>query len=782
MAQPQWTTPAGNLGTIAEGIFFQTPVTAVDPDGSTVQYELIAGSLPEGIQVKVDGTVEGTPTPFSQVQGVPAEVGENVTSKFTIRASVIENSSIRINDRTFELTVTGQDIPTFVTPAGSLGTFIDGALIDVTLEFSDNDPGDNVTVSLETGELPPGVTIDNRGHIYGHISLDQLPNTALAGYDLNTFDEYPFSFSTRTISKNYQFTAMVSDGKDKNIRTFSFYILSQDSLTADTIEFTADNNDITADSLNTRIPYISNYPTNGNIGTFRHDNYFAYQFKTVDLDGDPVSYEIQAGDSTEIPPNLTLDQDTGWLTGYFPDQGATELDYEFSIIVSKKNNPVVASDPYNYTITVIGDIESGVTWITGTQIEDTDVYDLGFIENGELSLLKVEATTESSRNLIYRLKQGANNRLPQGLSLLSSGEISGYTSFNTFCLDSGTTTFDNERSTRLDVDETTFDKDYYFTVEVFSSDGLISVFRNFKVTVARTYNSPYESLYIEAMPPEEDKDLINSLLLNQDIFTPESLYRANDPFFGVARNLKYIHAYSLDTATLEEYVIALQTNHYRKRLIVNGIETAQALDENDNVIYEVVYAKVVDMLVTTDGISPPASVRTAFPITVDGETTSTVYPNSLDSMRTKVINTVGQTNNILPKWMTSKQENGRVLGFTPSWVIAYTNPGEGARIAYNVKNLFGEILNRVDFDVDRYILDRSLTKNWIPNEDSTDGGSWIAGEQTTFNYDQLLNPTISGNSTTFDDESLRFISPVDNYEVTDNYNKYIVFPKTNILG
>ena len=74
------------------------------------------------------------------------------------------------------------------------------------------------------------------------------------------------------------------------------------------------------------------------IGTYRHDNFFAYQIQANDLDGDPIEFEIVAGDSTEIPPNLTFDRTTGWLKGYFPDQGATETTYEFSITVYKKDN------------------------------------------------------------------------------------------------------------------------------------------------------------------------------------------------------------------------------------------------------------------------------------------------------------------------------------------------------------------------------------------------------------------------------------------------------------
>ena len=795
MAQPQWITDAGSLGTIAEGLFFNTPVIATEADGGTVKYILVAGELPEGIQIRLNGTIEGVPVPYARVQGVPAEVGEEVTSKFAIRAYVEENGTTRINDRTFSLTVTGQDIPEFTTPAGSLGTFYDGDVIDIDIEFTDRDPDDTVTVSFESGDLPPGLSVSSTGTISGYIEpVAPLPDTAIAGFDRDNsaYDEFPFDFSSRSISKTYEFAIKITDGKDINIRTFSMFVVSRDSLTADTTDFTADTDLITADVLSQRTPFISNYPAAtsttpaGFIGTFRHDNFFAYQIKALDLDGDQVEFEIETGDSTDVPDNLIFDRSTGWLRGYFPDQGATEVDYSFRISVYKKDNPTIVSELYTYSMTIIGDISSGVTWLNGDLVEGTtDIYSLGTLDSGAISELAILATTPSDRLLQLRFKQGGvYNKLPQGLELLSTGEIVGRASFNTFTLDSGTTTFDQERSTRLDIDPTTIDQQFDFTVEAYTSDGLISVFRTFRIFLNRAYNTPYESLYIQAMPPTEDRDLIKSLVQNQDIIPLSSLYRKDDPYFGVARDVKYVHAFSLDSATLDEYVQALQLNHFRKHLIIDGIRTAQALNADDEVVYEVVYADIADTGVNQDGESPAQSIKTAFPFTNpdSGTETQTVYPNSLVNMRDQVIDTVGQTNTVLPLWMTSKQTNGRVLGFTRAWVIAYTKPGESARIAYNIKENFGEILNRVDFDVDRYILDRSMTKNWVPNEDSTDGGNWLTAKQTTFNYDQDSNPTASGNETTFDDTSLRFTRPVDKYEFTDEYNKYLVFPKTNILG
>ena len=43
MAQPIWITAAGNLGTIAEGVFYQVPLQAYEPDTEeTVYFEIIA--------------------------------------------------------------------------------------------------------------------------------------------------------------------------------------------------------------------------------------------------------------------------------------------------------------------------------------------------------------------------------------------------------------------------------------------------------------------------------------------------------------------------------------------------------------------------------------------------------------------------------------------------------------------------------------------------------------------------------------------------------------------
>jgi hypothetical protein len=157
----------------------------------------------------------------------------------------------------------------------------------------------------------------------------------------------------------------------------------------------------------------------------------------------------------------------------------------------------------------------------------------------------------------------------------------------------------------------------------------------------------------------------------------------------------------------------LYLNHYWKELVLGSIETAQALDADGNVIYEVVYSRIVDDLVNNQGTSVGKIVNLAYPITDPlGQTLLQVYPNSLDDMRDQVIDVVGQLSTKLPLWMTSKQTDGRVLGFTPAWVMCYVNPGRARQIAYYIATQFGQQLNRVDFKVDRYVLDSEMSRNW----------------------------------------------------------------------
>lgn len=876
--QPQWVTAAGSLGTIPEGVFYSASVQAI-ADGLNVFFKLIAGELPDGVQINTNGTVQGVPRNKITVQGVPDQVNRDVTSKFAIRAYTTTNNQIdgpisRISDRTFALTVTGQNAPDFITPAGNIGTYYDGTPVKIQVEFEDVDPGDQVTIKLLSGELPPGLVLDPRtGLISGVITpLVGPAGSAPTGFSATQYDQYPFDFSTRSASKNYQFTLVITDGKNTNVRTFEIYVYSKDSMSADTTDFTADNTWITADVVPTRTPVL--LTPAGDLGIVRADNFYAFKFDAIDFDGDPIEYSVTVGagigydatpyDSTgydrgafSLPPGLQIDPYTGWFYGYIPNQGATQQTYRFAIRVFKQNNPTIISDYYYFTITVIGNTEIAVTWLTGP--------DLGTIDNGSISTLYVAATNVGGRSLQYRLVE-PGSRLPQGLTLQPSGDITGRVSFNTFALDGGTTTFDVNSYNRSITEPTTFDTKYTFTVNAYAPESAqivyqvgsivvtnggsgyigqpvitisappdtvnaeqatagvatinagsitaialgnpgrgytspptititggggigatatatiiesqilnsISVFRTFTVQVIRKFDEPYETLYVKCMPPLTDRDIISQLVQNKDIIPVDAVYRADDPNFGVASNVTYDHAYGLTASTYNDYMSSLVINHYWKNVVLGEIKTAQALDSNGNVLYEVVYSTIIDDLVNNQGQSVSKKVNLPYPAKLSDDTeVNIVYPNSLVNMRNQVIDTVGQISPALPLWMTSKQSNGRVLGFTPAWVIAYVKPGQSSRIAYNIREKFGEQLNIIDFKIDRYEIDRSQTYDWNPTDQQ-----WIPQPPAATTFDGYQIPP---QPTTFDGGATVFITPADRWTNTDTFDKYLVFPRINIL-
>jgi hypothetical protein len=239
-------------------------------------------------------------------------------------------------------------------------------------------------------------------------------------------------------------------------------------------------------------------------------------------------------------------------------------------------------------------------------------------------------------------------------------------------------------------------------------------------------------------------------------------------------------------------------------------------------------------------------------------------------MRTQVVDVVGKVGNILPLWMRSTQTNGKVLGFVPAWVIAYVKPGYAGRVTYNIEQQFGNQLNLVDFDVDRYELDHTLSIYWDPTANGGTG-AWVpTASSTTFDinlhyqipetndssiifnggtgyavgdkikilgsqvngvdsindititvstvtitgtiesvfitgtaailtsgniYYNLVGTNISGTgsgatwdiivasgvTTTVDQNSIRFVAPDDIYSNTNLFDKYLMFPKRNIL-
>ena len=434
-----------------------------------------------------------------------------------------------------------------------------------------------------------------------------------------------------------------------------------------------------------------------------------------------------------LPPGLELVQDSGWLYGDLPQLTASSTTYEFEVIASKEND-LSYRDTQLFTLTLLGDIDNRIDWITAS--------DLGTITTGEVSDLSVYAVSSVDKTVFYELTPGAAQRLPQGLELLTTGAISGRVSFQAFSLDLGGTTTDKE--------STTFDREYTFSVTARDGSSTVTSVRVFKLKTVAFDKIPYENLYLKAFPTQAQRTSFLNVVNDSELFPTDKIYRIEDPWFGLAKDIKTLFLAGLSASTLAEYIDAIDTNHFTKRLTFGDVKTAQAVDTNFNVKYEVVYLEISDAaeyksgnVITTasDTIYLDSVIENPY-LDPDGNEKTIAYPNALTNMGNVVVNNIQyQDKGVLPDWMTSRQEDGRQLGFTRAVVLAYVKPGESNLIAYRLKER-GFNFNTIDFSIDRYQLDNILSENF-----DIASNVFVGSTETTFDRYPALSSTLTSATT-----------------------------------
>lgn len=838
MTAPIWVTPPGDLGTVVEGEFYQVQLNADNANS----YKYLSGVLPVGIRVTQNGILEGNPRNYDYIQGVPSEVAQDVTSKFVVRAVSLDGT---VADRVFEMTVTGQDAPTIdSTPASNLGSYFDGGLVDVQLTATDPDPLDTLTWSLQSGQIPSGVAVSSTGRIYGYI--DPFPDVDGApGFDASNFDMSEWDFRTKAVNKNYQFTVQVTDGKDVDLKTYTLYAVSRNTVTADLDLVTADNISssntnidiqqlLDSSQTNLRVPALITQSTG--LGRIKDNNVFNFQFIGKDFDGDTMEYVLSSG---SLPTGLSLNTTSGWLTGTIPSFSATETNFTFGIKVRKSNLTQYISGETSFTITIQGSEIGNITW------PDTNMS----IKTGEQSQLDVIATISDNTPVQYEFKSGVTtilagnfvigeeytitssgttdfialgsadnkvgtkfvttdigsgsgtaslgtNKLPQGLKLNSDGFIVGRVSFETLMFDTGSTTFDIDD---LYINETTFENIYSFVARVYSSDASIDTYKKFTITLNADTSKPYDSVYALALPSQAQRDIYESIIQNSDDIPQEDVYRSSDYAFGVQTDIRSLVITGLVPSNEVDYIRTMNRNFYNNTLRFGSFKTARALNPDDTVKYEIVYIELID---NKQGIDPvtglsasPALVQnlrsattwsnpihvsetmpdvshTQYLASQDNEYNA--YPNSIVNMRSRLGTGIGYQileRKVLPNWMQDKQVDDTVLGWTLAAPIVYCKPGTADKIKYRLEERIKTDsldVKKISFEIDRFILDNNLGKNFDKTANSYD-----ISQETTFDLSTTL--------TSFDGDGTRFFARIDTYTDKDEGDLYIKFPQTGVF-
>lgn len=667
-----WITNAGSLGTFANGSFFDLQLEATDSNSGVLTYSLIAGALPSGLTINSGGYLSGNPV----TDTTDIDTEKFTTKEFTIRITTTDNI---VTDRTFSISISNASTPS-INPAGSnIGTYIAGEYANILLTASESLVSSDITFTLKSGDLPPGVTLYSNGALQGYIlpiSNNQTAN--VTGFDKSKFDQFLLDFSGVSTSRNYQFQIQATDGLNIDIENYTIFVYDRAALTADSDIITADNaaNVITADDTTLYSPIL--YTNTGIISSINVEDIYAYQFNAIDLDSDDLSFTLTSG---TLPPGLVLSTNTGYITGLVDVANITSTDYSFNIQAYKTDNSSYVSEDKNYTIRVLGQLDDTITWITSAN--------LGTIYAGEVSKIKLNAVPASNQTINYKLAANSLGTLPPGLQLMSDGLIVGRPSFfNTNYIYANLTS--------------------QFTVIPYNQNlEYTEDSRTFTLKVIKRTTDPYENLYFKLMSSTDQRGIYENIINNDNIASNDDLYRPGDLWFGRNNTGQVLFLSGLEVMSATSYVDAMSLNHYWKTILFGDIKTARATDSNLNVIYEVVYIELLDSDVNSAGEGPPLE----FTWPTNQANISTVYPNSFHNMTDRLEVNVGyEDKGVLPAWMTSRQEDGRVLGFTRALVLFYTKPGSSKKVAFRLKQ-YVEEFNKVNFTIDRYEWDRSLNEN-----------------------------------------------------------------------
>jgi len=94
---------------------------------------------------------------------------------------------------------------------------------------------------------------------------------------------------------------------------------------------------------------------------------------------------------------------------------------------------------------------------------------------------------------------------------------------------------------------------------------------------------------------EEKREAYREFISNPANFPPTAIYRPNDPNFGIQRDIKILAYAGIETSTLNEFTIASQKWHKKRRFNIGALKSAVAKTPGtQDVVYEVIYVELID--------------------------------------------------------------------------------------------------------------------------------------------------------------------------------------------
>jgi hypothetical protein len=259
--------------------------------------------------------------------------------------------------------------------------------------------------------------------------------------------------------------------------------------------------------------------------------------------------------------------------------------YDFDERITSETNQVIAKDK-TFTVKLLGEVESVITWNTAA--------DLGNLRANFISTLSVNATsTVPNAVLVYTLDSG---KLPPGITLAIDGQLQGKVRQFGEVGKPGLTTIDKSTGTfTFDGGTTTLDRSYTFTVTAQDQFGFSATTRTFTISTTDPDDLLYSSISMVPLMKNADRLSFRNFISDPNIFPPQSVYRPNDPAFGLQDQIKALAYAGIETKEVQEFVGAVAKNHLRKQYKFGAVKKAVAKNVGTNdTVYEVIYVELVD--------------------------------------------------------------------------------------------------------------------------------------------------------------------------------------------
>jgi len=605
--EPVITTPAGTLAIgahqqffVLDGSFVDYQIEAFDQDttaGQTLTYFIAAndGVLPPGLVLTDSGRITGfiQPTvalrPEDGTGTYDNSYYDAYAYDFAVRPSngydsffydnVFYDYSIATTqpkklNRIFEFTITVTD-----------GDSIIKRTFKIYVVGDDYFRADNTRV-LDEGLFTADVTY-LRSPIW--LTASKLGTYRANNYITLVLDTY----DTENVIYNYEqvnadITAVTLRLAEGDNRQFNNHVtIANPDATPVYGQYLTFANEVFGNDVNTSKVYqISHVATLGN----GHYRLTLTENLTVSI---PDGVEFFIGSRSTLPPGLAFDIPTGELYGVVPYQTAVTKTYTFTVTAKRlSDNTETVKSARKFTIDIIGEIDSVITWNTKP--------DLGSVDANYISTLSVSASsTIPDAIVLYYVKSG---QLPPGLSLDLSGEIVGKVNqFGSPGIAGLTRFFDQPPHvpakifTTFDKGITTFDRVYNFTIEARDQFGLSAVTRKFTVLINTPNQLVYSNLKVQPFLKLDQRALWKTFINDNTVFTPSSIYRPNDKYFGIQPELSMLVFAGIEQKSAAEYVAAIARNHKRKRFHFGQVKKATAiLSGTSTVVYEIVYVEMID--------------------------------------------------------------------------------------------------------------------------------------------------------------------------------------------